>query len=493
MSEFVRIGAVLGLVLSAFCLGWGFSCSPRQGLDSGAGGTSGNVEGSGGSPLGGASGEGVHGDGGKGGATSPSSLGLRFPPSLQWLDSSEIWTPITGVEASDCVLLNGDPKRLEFPKLVWEECGVGCSRADVVQGFGSGVVKPVLGTRMIDGRDVPLFYLTVGLRSGDRGVTFRRHVDLDSGETLSATLIHRDIDSNTDPCHSWPFPRNVASLYLRVRVDGDDDEARSYTFGHLTADGMYWRSPWVEGTPPVQTCGTVGSVGRVYFECVNSVHVMLDSATNEVSMISSTSDSNIWASAALGERFVWSENHLDEFRTRVRMWSQEAGVHDLIPLLPGYNRGLGISRTRIAGIRGLYDAGSEFMLKGSLWWAELPDSNEAVSFSASPEISLPFYPTSIVATWGDYLATEVLFDSPESSPRFDRSFLLLSRLSDWHVRKLDRFPSHILPDGGFTLTSKYLYVAQAEIDNFGTPRLYFVYRYYLAAFESIGEPLDLAD
>lgn len=197
----------------------------------------------------------------------------------------------------------------------------------------------------------------------------------------------------------------------------------------------------------------------------------------------------ISAAAANDELLIWSEVSPVEFASKVKGWTSTRGVFDVLSL-PARNTGLGLSPSRIAGIMGAGIAASnpffEYLKQGRLWWA--PWTGDSVY--SSPELPHPFYPTDRIATWGDFIAVEILFE-PTDSGR-EHSFLLLARAPDWKMRILERTPRDRFGPGTFTLTSKYLYLVSEEMNDRGTYLASSVHRYDLSAFDSIGAPLEPA-
>jgi len=175
------------------------------------------------------------------------------------------------------------------------------------------------------------------------------------------------------------------------------------------------------------------------------------------------------------------------FASTVRGWTSQTGAFDLLSI-PGYNLGLGLSPTRVAGIMGEGVASAdgifEFFEKGSLWWAPTTGS----TLYTSPALPFPIVASNLVATWGDFMAVQVAFE-PNASGR-NEWFLLLARLTDWEMRILERAQKSRVRDGAFAFDSRFLYLVPGEVADGDGYLSSFVYRYDLAAFDSIGVPLE---
>ncbi|HWV38616.1 MAG TPA: hypothetical protein VN033_09070 [Vulgatibacter sp.] len=235
---------------------------------------------------------------------------------------------------------------------------------------------------------------------------------------------------------------------------------------------------------PVDT----GESKQLFFPCEDYL-AAIGPGSNERTLLASSELGPITAAAANDDLLVWSEVSQVEFASKVRGWTSKTGAFDAFGL-PAYNTGLGLSPTRVAGIMG---AGiskpnpfHEYLKRGRLWWA--PWAGDSVH--SSPELPYPFYPTSFVATWGEFIAVEIFFEPNESGREL--SFLLLARVTDWKMRILERTPEIEFGEGSFALTSKYLYVVPKVMQERGGYLAASAFRYDLSAFDSVGVPLEPA-
>ena len=150
---------------------------------------------------------------------------------------------------------------------------------------------------------------------------------------------------------------------------------------------------------------------------------------------------------------------------------------------------IGMSDTTIAGTSiGGGNCGS--FSPNVAFWVTPRQGEDAGHVSSSPVISSEGLYAMDTRTWGDYVASYV-FRDPKAlvgeHTRTKQARLILARISDWSMRRIDPLPDHDILT--FALSSSYLYVVYTPVVPFANyGQFTHVYRYDLRQFDAVGIP-----
>lgn len=486
----------LGHLLSVQALLLG-ACTPSSGespaaLPASAGGAGGNAG------LGGAAGGtdvGVGGSGGDAGPTEQRFPDLGFAGTLAWLEDPDIWKPLPGQEGWDdaCFYRAALPDRQRFPPLVWEPCGDGCERADVLQGYGTIAATPAISPAAMGTRAAPVLHFVQAKlpRNGTYSVSLQRSIDLASGETLAAVQqVMRTRDGlATCGVSAVTATSGLAHSMFRSRQDQLPSFALQGTWDPEQR-AWNWQLPWLAiedfGFQPTW-CDTVGmqAGGRSFYLCGEVVRAQLTPGSSAISVLDEPGSAGWFVTgrgAALADLILWPEVAKTQSSSRVRAWRPDGnGLRTLVDGVPVDTCAVGLSDTHVAGFS-TAGACSSYQPDGRLWVAERTSESTVGDVRVGPVFwKNPVTEFGSVATWGDFAA--VVWLEQQYETRADRQRLLLARVSDWAMRDLRG------PDGNEVwtagLSDGYLYVVFTS--GTGTPGQFTaVYRYALNRFDAIG-------
>jgi len=473
---------LLGLqaaVFAAACSSSSLHDAPSS--SGGTGGTSGNG-GTGAVGGDGAGGTGVSGTGGAGGTTSGHA----------WLDDPDVWTPLPGQESWDdlCSYASADPDRIGFPALEWEPCGEGCSRAELGQGYFERSTALALSTTA-DGE--PHVLLTQGAKGNP--VWFERILDLNSGKTIAAVRAVKNgmlvIDGSAyTPCSGAYYTRN--GLEFGAGRSFRDGRPHVHLRGswQLDSKSWLWQLPWPTTADrgfSTDYCNALSmeAGGRTFWLCLDGLYGAIDPGSSRHERLETFDDGFIGARLGdgLGDLIAWQELRRGEVGSRVRGWRPDGqGVRTLLGDIPVDTCSVGLSPTHVGGFS---NVGCNYGPEGRLWIARRGEGDTLTDFQLGPIVSAERIAVSVkpLKVWGDFLAVGWGPEEYETLP--DRGHLYIARTTDWSIRKIPNQPGH--EGGAATLTDEYVYTVPT---NPATRLSTHIYRYELAKFEQLGEPVE---
>lgn len=502
MQRVVNLSCALVLALQAAVLAAACSTSTvpsmPPGNPGGAGGTAGEGGPGGSGGAGAAGGAGASGGaGGIGGAAGMRMPELTLPEHQAWLNDQRNWQPLPGQESWDreCSFWTSVPDRIALPVLTWEPCGEGCARADVLQGHGNEATYAALGISTAGGNGRPFLRMAQGLiTSGGHDLTLHRIIDLTSGVT-SAVLqeVEEDLDNRARCGGSIRVLSGVEMAVGRLFPDGGPSVAIRGTWNPVEKSWL-WQQPWP--TQDEMGFGTsycdlisMESGGRTFWLCGYAIRGAITPGSSEYTELDRMRDAGFYASRgdALGDLAVWSELREGQTGSRVRGWSPDGrGVRTLMDDVPVDTCATGVSDTHVAGFS-TAGACDYFNHEGRLWIADRQADGTLSNFRLGPIFSADrVAEAEPVRTWGDFVS--VVWGPEIRESRDERRQLLLARASDWTMRNLKAPAGHEVYMA--SLTDDYLYVVFSLSNGAGWAKFTHVYRYDLAKFESIGEPVE---
>ncbi len=446
-------------------------------------------------PVGGGGGTAGHGGGGSGGIGAGGVGGVGGDGghagaggALGWLIGNAGWTAVAGSEkvSSLCTVEEIDQPRLRYPRLSFDRpCGGGCNRADVVQGFGTFTSGWALSTtRLTDGSVAPL--LSTSHRPAEEILwSVRRLIRLSDGDSIGAFRYHRTagqvggcskLVAGESPLLSGLAGGDAETGGVGIAIRSPDDRSWRWpvlwsAFGSLDD---YCRAFDIESLPAlVQHCGTV------YIEDRGAGTPRVDLNQSNVRTGAGERELGVWTIAAEGPT------------SRLMGWTRGSGVVQLSDAIPGDSCGVALSATRIAGLSGR--TGSGINGCGGTWeeprfyWMDRRAGPTAGPVSSSGVLWPEPVDISKVVTWGDFIAAEL--GRPDPPGEFNVGpMLLVYRISDGQLRRLEPRAEHRFGSDGITLTDEHLYVVETPRD-VNDEFLRELTRYDLSAFEQLGTRL----
>lgn len=226
--------------------------------------------------------------------------------------------------------------------------------------------------------------------------------------------------------------------------------------------------------------------GRTFWLCLDGLYGAVDPGSSRHEKIATYGDDFGGADLGdgLGDLIVWQElRRGDEVGSRVRGWRPDGGgVRTLLDDIPVDTCSVGLSPTHVGGFS---NVGCHYGPEGRLWIARRGEGDTLIDFRLGPVLSAERIAVSVkpLKVWGDYLA--VGWGPAQYETLADRGHMYLVRTTDWSVRKLPSPEGH--EGGAATLTDDYLYTAPTVP---ATRLSSYIYRYELARFDEIGEPVE---
>ncbi|HEY0840125.1 MAG TPA: hypothetical protein VGD74_08055, partial [Vulgatibacter sp.] len=380
-----------------------------------------------------------------------------------------------------------DAAALAIPGLDWENCGIGCERADTRQGGSSIAQRPRLSTTIRNGVETtylvqwqPFYYKPERKRSVRN---LSRIIDLTSGRTVAA--LQRVREPIQQSCNMREWSRENA-LHLELAT------GRLYAKGtfDLSTKRWIWQKPIREGVG-VETCFPLEfqNGGRTLYLCKTRIYASLEPGSSEVTLFEDLEDEYVAESGSDdADLAIWTEMKRYQRGSRVRGWAPDgAGSRTILDDLPGDTCSVGLSATRFAGamIEATGRRGCDARFgKFSVWYADRNGTAAGSTVSFSPQITDRAIVLDKTTTAGEYIAVQVI---QQEGKHEDRDNVIFVRTSDWATRWLPPLPGHAVYD--HALSTRYLYVALTGWGaDYGDHEA--VYRYDLSKFDSIGEPLE---
>lgn len=476
------------------------ACGPDDGLRQAAGGSGGTAWGTGGAgatgglgEIPGTGGEGGAGAGGGGGTTGtggtlggppPKPEPIPLSPEQAWLNDRNIWKPLPEEMSQHCRAHYADRRDLRFPELEWVSCGEGCAKADLVQGLGWHASTVSLTTILDENGEAPLLRFVVsGLGGHDVLYAFHRLLRLDTGENLTAVRFKKSRGREYSPCSPTTVdhaPRLLWGLGDSSRdVDGAFD---------ITRERWTWNLPWFDTNEVLPSkgleCTSVPMEdGRTIFPCIAKVYAQITPGSSDVSVLDDITPYRMGVfGSSLGGLAVWPELEAPEYTSRIRGWSSDAGIHTVVPSIPGDTCFVALSDTHMAGIsfdwHGMRDCW--MAMKNPRFWVAPRDSESTVGeLVHSPVLDDEMaYSVLRLATWGPRIAAII---SESGFVHNRKRWIVVSSFPDWRQRWME-IPAMIYPHR-VSLTSTHLYVVLGPVGA-DIGKVYEVYRYDLADLDA---------
>jgi hypothetical protein len=446
----------------------------------GPGGTGGALPsgGSGGSGgAGAAGGSGGQATGGAGGGV-PLPAWVLDPGTWEALPGEDIWNEACRLEAAR-------PDRIEMPALLWQSCGAGCERADVVQGLGDSAALPSLRAEVVDG--LPRAFLRVAhvaVKVGDHLQIVERVIDLNGGQTLGAVRTRVTPEEARVGCSYFPAPAPG------LRREGPTSAGVPAVFGGLDPSSRrwWWSLPWRPQVAQDNHCASVLlDRSRQWFVGCNIPGQLYVTAPESslLEPLEAPVGKAVTSIASGGDGATWSEVTIASLGSRIRTWVPGiAAPRVLEPNLAGDVCKVAVGGGSVAawsvvptGERSC----SFFQPNGRFHWYG-PDATAR----HGPTLREPLRP-GVLATWGQFVAAEIRRDEGEP---FVLDHVLLTRSTDWAARIL-------VPPSGYevldiTLSDRYLYLVHGPLDA-SRGSCVDVIRYDLRRFDELGDPFDWAE
>ena len=364
--------------------------------------------------------------------------------------------PGTGYLKNDCLVWQGDSKKLKFPPLVYKPCGEGCEVADLVQNYDpKGAYLPVASTHLLSG--VPTGFLGAAsiVKTGRRGYVAMRVIELANGKTLGSVMFGQASGVKFAVCQ-WGNGRE--SALAPIWLGG---ELRTSVTFDLDSREWLWAQPFKKAAETPQ--------GRIEFDIDHkrarfdlgkgAVWILPEPAKNEWQLLESPSKS--YLGSGQGDLAIWVDDVLPG-KQSIKGWAPDGkGIRTLLTGLPVQTCMVTVSPTKIVGYA--TDAGCTSLKGGGIQLFSAPRSLNASTPSVGPVLkTLPFLGRTEVAfkSWGDFAVFHGSI--PQSGVGLGERFFLMVRLSDNAEWWIQPEPGMVLNADGWALTDKYFYYTEQQ-------------------------------
>jgi len=432
------------------------------------------------------------------GSTGPLANSTAAGGGQQWLDSPDAWRLIPaapGVLGPSCSISESVPEEIRAPVVEWVDCdpgcGGGCARARLDQDLGSDILSAVgdviVSTSIRDGESAVFASVTHAGHNDTKRLRLVRIVSLETGETVAAIQASSVRTSSVETC----APQSEQSaLWTRIWGQGPLEFVASGGLD-VMSKRFTWQLPLREqstsewGCPPL----FVESGARTFFLCPGAIAAATKPGSSDLSFLSTPGPDYVpVAGASDGASAFWAEVRIDRLGSRIQGWMPEDGrVRIVLADVPGDTCGLAVSPSQVVGLAYMDESGGgcENRPDGPRFWLVDRLRSESVVRTG------PFLPgdrshIKSMSIWGDFVAA-VLMLPPGGEPS-ERKYVVLARLSDWSLRRLDSPVGAAIND--VALTSRALYLSTIPDASPYRAAAGDVYRFDLSRFSDIGRPIE---
>jgi len=491
--------SLIGLVVLT-CLGW-LGCTGRADGRPGSNSEWQDPPSRGGSGGEGGS-EGAGGIGGSDGEPCGSSGPLPIPTAVEsaptWLDSAGAWQLIPAapdVFGPSCSILEADTAKIHVPRLDWVDCdagcGRGCTRASLAQDLRSNllshVADVVVSTSIAENASAGFVSLVHSGHDDKTRLRLIRVVSLESGETVAAVLASSVRTSNEDSC----FPvTGQSALWTKVWGQG--------SFEFLVSGGLdviskrfTWQLPLREGYQSEWNCPPVfvEDGAKTFFLCPGAIAAATTPGSSDLHFLSTPGPEYVPVTGASdGSSAFWVEARNSNLGSRIQGWNPEGGrIVTVIENIPGDSCGFAANVSHFVGLMysGELDRGCFGKQDGLRFW-KVDRADSELLVRTGPTLPGDQAEIKSMAIWGDFVAGIMLL--PPGRAPSERAYVVLARMSDWSVRRLNSPIGAAI--GGMALTSTHLYLSTIPDDAHYRSSAGDFYRFDLSKFSDIGVPIE---
>lgn len=376
-------------------------------------------------------------------------------PEYAWLDDPEIWEHAPGTEFlwPRCYEFLGRADKLKFPALTWNDCGTGCAVASMDQGFPRNGRAAGISVHRLGGQVRVLLSVGIGVLGEDWNHAARQVIDLGTAKCIGGRQQRSLTKLKYAPC---TFGAGGVVVPDQGTTGGAYDSETDTYLSPLTFDVV--SLSWLRAEPARLNANTETGLANIYLDQGHvrlltgkgAVYAMLDPSKHEFTTLEPNSKS--YFGDGEGDLAVWIDGHVGPGQ-KLNGWAADGkGVRPLTTDAPATTCRVAVGAQVIVGWS--TDVGCDHF--GSPRFFRMPRVYES-----GPPITLgPVLGSDLsmgwVKTWGDYAMAQA---SRLIGSTFDR-FMLVVRLSDWKVWRLDPTPGFAPALYAWGLSDTHVYIGE---------------------------------
>jgi hypothetical protein len=324
-----------------------------------------------------------------------------------------------------------------------------------------------------------------------RAVTLRRSVDLTTSATTSVVARDTPDSQTTSACSFGVGGESAAQIHIMANdTTTDSGLLRLFGFAGVSNAVPSWNVPWRSGALYdgfMSGFDLDQGGGTAFFMAAGALMAMLTPGSSEMTTLATGE----WfvRGAGEGDLAIWSKSQTGDYR--IEGWAPNGGVRTIIPSMATDTCSVAISPTRLAGFTG--DNSGQYCSSypnPRFWTTPRAYSPSEVKLTQSPPFSPNPHYVGKMVTWGDFLVAHVRDETVPPGPHNATVFyLLVARVTDWKLRKIQPGGDDLVHGSAFTLTDTHLYAAFQKTLANESDRIETIRRYDLSKFDQIGDPM----